>query len=233
MVEPTQEAEDYWNATCRQLANKTLFAKTESRIFGANIPGKPHTVPFYMGGLAPYRKMLADVTRTDYAGFFPPRGAHGLHRTSRSGRVKRHEGTKRQAAPARSNRRPLATPTPIGAKAPDVKHRRDGARPPRRTRTSQRPAALRQSAPGRRRDGQSPLTQRIDSCFWAAMRSCTPGLVERRNFPKSSPPTRWPGQPRPWGSSSVDHGGRGRSSAGRRRCPSLHSSYSGGKLGTL
>jgi cyclohexanone monooxygenase len=69
-VEPTVEAESYWTATCQQIAAATLFAKTESWIFGANIPGKPHTVLFYMGGLAPYRQMLADVARADYAGFF-------------------------------------------------------------------------------------------------------------------------------------------------------------------
>ena len=70
VVEPTDEAEGYWTATCKQIADTTLFAKTESWIFGANIPGKPHTVLFYMGGLAPYRQMLADVARADYAGFF-------------------------------------------------------------------------------------------------------------------------------------------------------------------
>ena len=69
-MEATQEAESYWTATCKQIADTTLFAKTESWIFGANIPGKPHTVLFYMGGLAPYRQMLADVARADYAGFF-------------------------------------------------------------------------------------------------------------------------------------------------------------------
>ena len=69
-VEATQEAESYWTATCKQIAYTTLFAKTESWIFGANIPGKPHTVLFYMGGLAPYRQLLADVARADYAGFF-------------------------------------------------------------------------------------------------------------------------------------------------------------------
>jgi len=70
VVEATEEAESYWTATCKQIADTTLFSKTESWIFGANIPGKPHVVLFYMGGLAPYRKMLDDVTRGDYAGFF-------------------------------------------------------------------------------------------------------------------------------------------------------------------
>jgi cyclohexanone monooxygenase len=70
VVEPTEEAESYWTATCKQIADATLFAKTESWIFGANIPGKPHAVLFYIGGLAPYRQILADVARADYAGFF-------------------------------------------------------------------------------------------------------------------------------------------------------------------
>lgn len=39
VVEATQEAESYWTGTCKQIADTTLFSKTESWIFGANIPG--------------------------------------------------------------------------------------------------------------------------------------------------------------------------------------------------
>jgi hypothetical protein len=37
-----------------------------------------HTVLFYMGGFAPYRQMLADVARADYAGFFQHRPDHAF-----------------------------------------------------------------------------------------------------------------------------------------------------------
>ena len=68
-VEPTREAEDAWTATCREIADMTLFPKAESWIFGANIPGKTNTVMFYMAGLAAYRQQLADVAGAGYAGF--------------------------------------------------------------------------------------------------------------------------------------------------------------------
>ena len=68
-VEPTQEAEEGWTATCNEIANITLFPKVESWIFGANIPGKRHSVMFFMGGLATYRAQLADVQRDGFRGF--------------------------------------------------------------------------------------------------------------------------------------------------------------------
>jgi cyclohexanone monooxygenase len=68
-VEPTRQAEDDWTRTCREIADMTLFPKAESWIFGANIPGKPNTVMFYMAGIGAYREQLADVAARDYAGF--------------------------------------------------------------------------------------------------------------------------------------------------------------------
>jgi cation diffusion facilitator CzcD-associated flavoprotein CzcO len=68
-VEPSAEAEDGWTATCREIAGYTLFPKAESWIFGANIPGKPNTVMFYMAGLGAYRGVLQDVAGQDYTGF--------------------------------------------------------------------------------------------------------------------------------------------------------------------
>ncbi|TKG69228.1 flavin-containing monooxygenase [Prauserella endophytica] len=70
-VEPTQEAEDQWTATCKEIADMTLFPKVESWIFGANIPGKKHAVMFYMGGLANYRTQLADVRDAGFRGLIP------------------------------------------------------------------------------------------------------------------------------------------------------------------
>ena len=68
-IEATQAAEDGWGATCRDVANATLFPKAESWIFGANIPGKPNVVMFYMAGLGAYRSVLAEVVQADYRGF--------------------------------------------------------------------------------------------------------------------------------------------------------------------
>lgn len=65
-IEPTEKAENDWLALCKEIADATLFAKVESWIFGANIPGKTHAVRFYMGGLGNYRKLLKDC---GYNGF--------------------------------------------------------------------------------------------------------------------------------------------------------------------
>lgn len=68
-VEPTQDAEDRWSETCREIADATLFPKADSWIFGANIPGKRNAVMFYMAGHAAYRQQLADVADAGYEGF--------------------------------------------------------------------------------------------------------------------------------------------------------------------
>jgi cyclohexanone monooxygenase len=68
-VEPTQDAEDRWTATCREIADMTLFPQRDSWIFGANIPGKQNAVMFYMAGHAAYRQQLADVADAGYEGF--------------------------------------------------------------------------------------------------------------------------------------------------------------------
>lgn len=54
-VEPTQEAIENWRALCQEIANATVFANTQSWIFGANVPGKKESVRHYMGGLQNFR----------------------------------------------------------------------------------------------------------------------------------------------------------------------------------
>jgi cation diffusion facilitator CzcD-associated flavoprotein CzcO len=66
-IEPKQEAEDEWIATCRSIANMTVFPKAQSWIFGANIPGKKNAVMFYLGGLGEYTKILNSVKNSGYA----------------------------------------------------------------------------------------------------------------------------------------------------------------------
>jgi cation diffusion facilitator CzcD-associated flavoprotein CzcO len=68
-VEPTQEAEDGWTATCEEIANMTLFPQAESWIFGANIPGKKNSVMFYMAGIGAYRQQLGAVADNGFEGF--------------------------------------------------------------------------------------------------------------------------------------------------------------------
>ena len=67
-IEPTREAEVAWVEECATLANLTILPKTQSWIFGANIPGKPYTLSFHMGGLASYRGILDKVRAERYAG---------------------------------------------------------------------------------------------------------------------------------------------------------------------
>ena len=69
VVEAMPAAEQSWTETCTEIADRTLFAKGESWIFGANIPGKTHTVMFYMAGLGSYRQRLSEVVEEDYRGF--------------------------------------------------------------------------------------------------------------------------------------------------------------------
>ncbi|MGA9373822.1 MAG: NAD(P)/FAD-dependent oxidoreductase, partial [Mycobacterium sp.] len=68
-VEPTADAEEDWTATCREVADATLFPKAQSWIFGANIPGKKNTVYFYLAGLGAYRNALSECKDAGYKGF--------------------------------------------------------------------------------------------------------------------------------------------------------------------
>jgi cation diffusion facilitator CzcD-associated flavoprotein CzcO len=68
-VETSAQAEKEWGDTCSEIANQTLFAKTDSWIFGANIPGKKNAVYFYMGGLGAFNETLSEVRNADYKGF--------------------------------------------------------------------------------------------------------------------------------------------------------------------
>lgn len=68
-IEPTSEVESDWLDLCRMIAHNTLFEKTQSWIFGANIPGKKEAVRFYLGGLANYSKIINEVSDAGYPGF--------------------------------------------------------------------------------------------------------------------------------------------------------------------
>jgi cation diffusion facilitator CzcD-associated flavoprotein CzcO len=68
-IEPTQESEDQWLATCDEIANATLIPKVDSWINGANIPGKPIAIMFYMAGMGAYMEQLQQAIDSDYEGF--------------------------------------------------------------------------------------------------------------------------------------------------------------------
>ncbi|MCA5892502.1 NAD(P)/FAD-dependent oxidoreductase [Isoptericola sp. NEAU-Y5] len=68
-VETSREVERRWSATCREIAEATVFSRVDSWLFGANVPGKKPSVLFYLAGIAAYRGVLADVVADDLRGF--------------------------------------------------------------------------------------------------------------------------------------------------------------------
>ena len=85
VVEASAQAEADWTVTCQEISDATLFSKADSWIFGANIPGKPNSVTFYMAGLAEYRKKLSNVTSNEYLGFDIYDGATNLDASKSAG----------------------------------------------------------------------------------------------------------------------------------------------------
>lgn len=71
VVEADPVAVKNWSKICDELSAESLFRKTDSWIFGANVAGKKPSVLFYFGGLANYRKALQDVTERGNKGFKP------------------------------------------------------------------------------------------------------------------------------------------------------------------
>ncbi|WP_138418622.1 flavin-containing monooxygenase [Aquibacillus sediminis] len=68
-IEANVEAEDDWSSHCREVAEATLFTKTDSWYMGANIEGKPRGFQIYLGGVGPYRQICDDVAAKGYEGF--------------------------------------------------------------------------------------------------------------------------------------------------------------------
>lgn len=68
-VEPTADAENGWYDVCMELTNATLLPKSTSWILGGNIPGKPITLNFYMGGYSKYNDVIKDIRAADYEPF--------------------------------------------------------------------------------------------------------------------------------------------------------------------
>ena len=68
-IEPTEEAEKQWSKQCTELANSTLFTKTESWYTGSNIDGKSRDFLIYLGGLDNYRYICNEVSEKGYQGY--------------------------------------------------------------------------------------------------------------------------------------------------------------------
>ena len=68
-IEAKETAESMWYDTCMEITNATLLPKSKSWILGANIPGKPISLNFYMGGYSKYKEVLQEVRSSDYADF--------------------------------------------------------------------------------------------------------------------------------------------------------------------
>ena len=66
-VEPSPDAEESWQREVTQLADKTLFPRTDSWYTGANIPGKPRQFSVHVGGPL-YFQRIADVAAKGYEG---------------------------------------------------------------------------------------------------------------------------------------------------------------------
>ncbi|WP_409305510.1 flavin-containing monooxygenase [Peribacillus sp. SCS-155] len=69
VIEANEDAENTWSKTCREIADATLFTKTESWYMGANIEGKARGFQIYLGGVGPYRQICDDVAGNGYEGF--------------------------------------------------------------------------------------------------------------------------------------------------------------------
>lgn len=68
-IEPEKEAEADWSKSCAEVANSTLFVKTESWWTGANIEGKPRGLALYLGGFNKYLEICKEIVDKGYEGF--------------------------------------------------------------------------------------------------------------------------------------------------------------------
>ncbi|RSL34005.1 NAD(P)/FAD-dependent oxidoreductase [Salibacterium salarium] len=69
VIEADAKAEKEWSKHCKELADSTLYTKTDSWYTGANISGKARGFPIYVGGYGPYREICDEVASKGYEGF--------------------------------------------------------------------------------------------------------------------------------------------------------------------
>lgn len=68
-MEPTAKAEESWSKHCREVADNTLYVKTDSWYTGANIEGKPRSFLIYLAGFDVYKQRCDEVASDGYSGF--------------------------------------------------------------------------------------------------------------------------------------------------------------------
>ncbi len=68
-IEAKQTSEAEYVDLCLELTKATILPKSKSWILGANIPGKPLSLNFYMGGYGKYKDILEDVRSREYEAF--------------------------------------------------------------------------------------------------------------------------------------------------------------------
>jgi cation diffusion facilitator CzcD-associated flavoprotein CzcO len=68
LVEASDEAQRSWTELMAKMADRSVIPLADSWSTGANIPGKPRTVLFYLGSYGAYRKELDKVAYADYVG---------------------------------------------------------------------------------------------------------------------------------------------------------------------
>jgi cyclohexanone monooxygenase len=75
VFEVDEQVQAQWLDVCQELSDHYLFGKTDSWIYGANIPGKLNRVVFYMGGLSAYSRTVEREREAGYPGFSSLRAA--------------------------------------------------------------------------------------------------------------------------------------------------------------
>jgi cation diffusion facilitator CzcD-associated flavoprotein CzcO len=69
-IEPEAQSVTKWQADVQTAANATLLPTVKhSWYLGANVPGKPRVFMPYVGGMARYRQICADIAKNGYEGF--------------------------------------------------------------------------------------------------------------------------------------------------------------------
>jgi len=68
-IEANVTAEENWSEHCKDVVEKTLYAKSDSWYTGANIEGKPRSFNIYLGGYGPYNQMITEMALKGYEGF--------------------------------------------------------------------------------------------------------------------------------------------------------------------
>ena len=69
LVDTEPAAQERWVRICQEGLAGTLFQVTDSWINGANIPGKPRTSMWYMGGMSNYMAEMNRIRDEGYRGF--------------------------------------------------------------------------------------------------------------------------------------------------------------------